>query len=63
MEVCGLSKEEATKLLHAAGKSVKLAIVMHKKGISREEAEQLLAANGGVIRRVTADPPPPIQER
>jgi N-acetylmuramic acid 6-phosphate etherase len=63
MEVCGLSKEEATKLLQAAGKSVKLAIVMHKKSISREVAEQLLAANGGVIRRVTADPPPPIKER
>jgi N-acetylmuramic acid 6-phosphate etherase len=63
MEVCGLSKDEATKLLQAAGKSVKLAIVMHKKGISREDAEQLLAANGGVIRRVTADPPPPITER
>lgn len=63
MEVCGVSKEEATRLLQAAGKSVKLAIVMHKKGISREEAETLLAANGGVIRRVTADPPPPIEER
>ena len=63
MEVCGVSREEATRLLQAAGKSVKLAIVMHKKGISREEAEQLLAANGGVIRRVTADEPPPIKER
>lgn len=63
MEVCGVSKEEATRLLQAAGKSVKLAIVMHKKGISREDAERLLAANGGVIRRVTADEPPPIKER
>ena len=63
MEVCGVSREEATRLLQAAGKSVKLAIVMHKKGIPREEAEQLLAAHGGVIRRVTADPPPPIKER
>jgi len=63
MEVCGVSKDEATSLLEAAGKRVKLAIVMHKKGISGEEAEKLLAANGGVIRRVTADPPPPIKER
>ena len=63
MEVCGVSKEEATRLLQAAGKSVKLAIVMHKKGIPRAAAEQLLAANGGVIRRVTADEPPPIKER
>ncbi|HEU4749180.1 MAG TPA: N-acetylmuramic acid 6-phosphate etherase [Gemmatimonadaceae bacterium] len=63
MEVCGVSKDEATRLLQAAGKSVKLAIVMHKKGISREDAEKLLAANGGVIRRVTGDPPPPIKEQ
>ncbi len=63
MEVCGVSRDDATKLLQAAEKSVKLAIVMHKKGISREDAERLLAANGGVIRRVTADPPPPMKER
>ncbi len=63
MEVCGVSRDDATKLLQAAEKSVKLAIVMHKKGISREDAERLLAANGGVIRRVTADPPPSMKER
>lgn len=62
MEVCGVSREEATRLLKAAEKSVKVAIVMHKKGVSREAAETLLAANGGVIRRVTSDPPPPITE-
>ena len=63
MEVCGISREEATKLLDRADKSVKLAIVMQKKGVSREEAERLLAENGGVIRRVTKDEPPPIRER
>jgi N-acetylmuramic acid 6-phosphate etherase len=63
MEVCGVSKDEAKRLLEAADKSVKVAIVMHKKGVSREAAESLLAANGGVIRRVTSDPPPPIKER
>ena len=63
MEVCGISRDEATKLLDRAGKSVKLAIVMQKKGVSREEAERLLAENGGVIRRVTKDEPPPIRER
>lgn len=62
MEVCGVSREEATRLLKAAEKSVKVAIVMHKRGVSREAAETLLAANGGVIRRVTSDPPPPITE-
>jgi N-acetylmuramic acid 6-phosphate etherase len=63
MEVCGVSREEATKLLERAGKSVKLAIVMQKKNASREEAEKLLAENGGIIRRVTTEPPPPIRER
>src|SRR5207247_10148773 len=62
MEVCGVSRDEATKLLERADKSVKLAIVMQKKGVSRQEAERLLAENGGVIRRVTKDPPPPIRE-
>ncbi|MFL5480746.1 MAG: N-acetylmuramic acid 6-phosphate etherase [Gemmatimonadaceae bacterium] len=63
MEVCGVTREEATTLLDRAGKSVKLAIVMQKKNASREEAEKLLAENGGVIRRVTNEPPPPIRER
>ena len=63
MEVCGVSRDEATKLLERAGKSVKLAIVMQKKGIDRAEAERLLAQNGGVVRRVTKDEPPPITER
>ena len=63
MEVCGVSRDEATKLLDRAGKSVKLAIVMQKLSVSREEAERLLAQNGGVVRRVTRDEPPPIRER
>jgi N-acetylmuramic acid 6-phosphate etherase len=63
MEVCGVTREEAATLLDRAGKSVKLAIVMQKKNASREEAEKLLAENGGVIRRVTNEPPPPIRER
>ena len=63
MEVTGVSRDEATKLLERAGKSVKLAIVMQKLGAPREEAERLLAQNGGVVRRVTKDEPPPIKER
>ncbi len=62
MEVCGVSREQATKLLERAGKSVKTAIVMQKKGVDREEAERLLAQNGGVVRRVTKDEPPPIKD-
>jgi N-acetylmuramic acid 6-phosphate etherase len=62
MEVTGVSREEATKLIERAGKSVKLAIVMQKRGVSREDAEKLLDENGGVVRRVTKDAPPPIRE-
>jgi N-acetylmuramic acid 6-phosphate etherase len=61
MEVTGVSREDATKLLERAGKSVKLAIVMQKRGVSREVAEKLLVDNGGVVRRVTKDAPPPIK--
>jgi N-acetylmuramic acid 6-phosphate etherase len=63
MEVCGVSRDEAKKLLEQADKSVKTAIVMQKRGVSREEAKRLLAENGGVIRRITKDEPPPIRER
>ena len=63
MEVCGVDAAEAERLLKLAGKSVKLAIVMQKKGVSRETAEQLLNENGGVIRRVVPGAPPPVPER
>jgi N-acetylmuramic acid 6-phosphate etherase len=63
MEVCGVSRDEAKKLLERADKSVKTAIVMQKRNVSREDAERLLIENGGVIRRITKDAPPPIQER
>jgi N-acetylmuramic acid 6-phosphate etherase len=63
MEVCGVSREEAKKLLEKADKSVKTAIVMQKRGVSLEDAKRLLAQNGGVIRRITKDEPPPISER
>jgi N-acetylmuramic acid 6-phosphate etherase len=63
MEVCGVSRDEATKLLERSGKSVKTAIVMQKKNVDKRGAERLLAENGGIIRRITKDEPPPIQER
>ena len=61
-EVCGISRDDAAALLERAGKSVKTAIVMQKKNVSREEAEKLLDANGGIIRRVIPDAPPPVAE-
>jgi N-acetylmuramic acid 6-phosphate (MurNAc-6-P) etherase len=37
---------------------VKLAIVMAKKGIRREEAQRVLDDAGGFVRRAVGDPPP-----
>lgn len=62
-EVCDISRDEAAALLERAGKSVKTAIVMQKKGVARDEAETLLTAGGGVIRRIIPDAPPPVVER
>lgn len=58
IEVCGVTREEARRLLDAAGSSVKLAIVMQKLGVSRADAEAALEQGGGVIRRVVGGPPP-----
>jgi N-acetylmuramic acid 6-phosphate etherase len=60
MEVCGVPREEARRLLEAAGKRVKTAIVMQKLGLSRELAEAALERAGGVIRRVVRGAPPPV---
>ena len=46
----GVSYERAADLLEAGGRSVRTAIVMEKKKISRHDAEALLAAAGGRIR-------------
>jgi len=62
IEVCGITREEARKLLEAAGKSVKTAIVMQKLNVSRDEAEKALERAGGVIRRAIPDAPPPVIE-
>jgi N-acetylmuramic acid 6-phosphate etherase len=60
VEVCGVTREQAKQLLSAANGRVKTAIVMQKLGVDREKAETTLAENGGVIRRVTRDEPPPV---
>ena len=59
MEVCGVEREEARRLIHAAHGSVKTAIVMQKRSTSREEAERWLASSRGVVRRVVPGAPPP----
>jgi N-acetylmuramic acid 6-phosphate etherase len=45
----GVSYDRATALLDDAGRSVRVAIVMEKRGVDRAEAERLLAAAGGRI--------------
>ncbi|MGQ0715307.1 MAG: N-acetylmuramic acid 6-phosphate etherase [Gemmatimonadaceae bacterium] len=59
MEVCGVDRAEARRLIHAAHGSVKTAIVMQKLSISYEEAERRLASSRGVVRRVVPGAPPP----
>lgn len=60
IEVRGVTREEARRLLDEADGRVKTAIVMHALGVSRDEALQALEAQGGVIRRVIPGPPPPV---
>jgi N-acetylmuramic acid 6-phosphate etherase len=48
----GVSRERAVWLLDAAGRDVRTAIVMEKKGVSRSEAERLLNAANGHLRKV-----------
>ena len=62
IEVTGVSREEARKLLDEADKSVKTAIVMQKLGVDRKEALDALEKAGGVIRRAIPDAPPPVPE-
>ncbi len=46
-QAAGVSYERASELLEAGGRSVRTAIVMEKRKISRMEAEQLLKDAGG----------------
>jgi N-acetylmuramic acid 6-phosphate etherase len=48
-KAAGVSYDRATALLDDAGRSVRVAIVMEKRGVDRAEAERLLAAADGRI--------------
>jgi N-acetylmuramic acid 6-phosphate etherase len=58
---CGVERDEARDLLRRADGSVKLAMVMYKLSVSPEQAAERLAAAGGVVRRVVAEAPPPVE--
>jgi N-acetylmuramic acid 6-phosphate etherase len=46
----GLSREQGAALLEAAGGSLKVALVMHARGVDRGEAQARLDAGQGVLR-------------
>jgi N-acetylmuramic acid 6-phosphate (MurNAc-6-P) etherase len=52
-----VDRAAARHAIETAGGSVKLAIVMAKRGVGRTEAERLLAEAGGFVRRAVGDPP------
>jgi N-acetylmuramic acid 6-phosphate etherase len=58
METTGLDRGAAKRVIDAAEGSVKTAIVMARRGVAKDEAEQLLAAHAGRLRPVVGDPPP-----
>lgn len=58
MEACAVDRERAREAIAAAGGSVKLAIVMVKAGVGKDEAAARLERVGGVVRAVVGDPPP-----
>ena len=49
-EVTGVSEARAAELLEQSGRSVRTAIMMEKKGLTREAAIQRLAECGGRLR-------------
>jgi N-acetylmuramic acid 6-phosphate etherase len=61
MECAGVDRGRARAAIDDARGSVKLAIVMVRLGVRREEASRALASAGEVIRRAIGDPPPVIQ--
>jgi N-acetylmuramic acid 6-phosphate etherase len=58
MECTGVDRAAARAAIHAAGGSVKLAIVMSRAGVDAERARALLDGADGLVRRVIGDPPP-----
>lgn len=58
METCSVDRTTAREAIDRAGGSVKVAIVMVRRGVDAAEARDLLAGAGGIVRRVIGDPPP-----
>jgi N-acetylmuramic acid 6-phosphate etherase len=58
METTGLDRGAAQQVIEAADGSVKTAIVMARRGVPKDKAEQLLAEHAGRLRAIVGDPPP-----
>ncbi len=58
METTGLGREQARAAIDAADGRVKLAIVMARRGVLRDEAERLIEEHQGRLRPIVGDPPP-----
>jgi N-acetylmuramic acid 6-phosphate etherase len=58
METTGLDRGAARAVINAAEGSVKTAIVMARRGVSKNEAERLLTEHAGRLRVIVGDPPP-----
>jgi len=61
VEVCGISRSEARRLLAMADQRVKVAIVMQQLALTKADAIDALERSGGVIRRVVPGSPPPVR--
>lgn len=57
--VTGVDEAQARLLFEESGGRPKVAIVMHRRGCSAEEAERLLSRNGGFVKAALADTAPP----
>jgi N-acetylmuramic acid 6-phosphate etherase len=53
--VTGVDEARAAELLEASGRNVKVAIVMEKRRVGREEAVRLLESHGGFLRRALGE--------
>jgi N-acetylmuramic acid 6-phosphate etherase len=58
METTGLDRGAAQQVIEAADGSVKTAIVMARRGVPKDKAEQLLTEHAGRLRAIVGDPPP-----
>jgi N-acetylmuramic acid 6-phosphate etherase len=58
METTGLDRKAARKVIEAADGSVKTAIVMARRGVTKSEAEGLLTQHAGRLRPIVGEPPP-----